>query len=83
MSIAYTVALCAHDHADRLVRTLADLEELNHPQADWEFLVIDNGYRDGKPNLPASHRWPDGWQVREEKLGLILGWALGPSLADA
>ena len=39
----------------------------------WEFLVIDNGCRDGTPELLARHAWPAGWQVRvvrEEKLGL-------------
>ena len=38
-----TVALCTHNHADRLVRTLADLAHLRAPQRPWEFLVIDNG----------------------------------------
>jgi len=73
MSLAYTVALCTHNHADRLVRTLADLPGLRPPEAPWEFLVIDNGCRDGTPELLARHRWPEGWQVRvvrEEKLGL-------------
>jgi len=73
MSLAYTVALCTHNHADRLVRTLTDLPGLIPPEAPWEFLVIDNGCRDGTPELLARHRWPEGWQVRvvrEEKLGL-------------
>ena len=73
MSIAYTVALCTHNHADRLRRTLADLHDLKSPQAPWEFLVIDNGCSDGTVGLLAKHAWPRGWQVRavrEEKLGL-------------
>lgn len=73
MSIAYTVALCTHNHADRLERTLADLAGLKEPEAGWEFLVIDNGCRDATPELLARHVWPEGWQVRgvrEEKLGL-------------
>jgi GT2 family glycosyltransferase len=73
MSIAYTVALCTHNHADRLERTLADLAHLKQPQAPWEFLIIDNGCRDATPELLARHAWPTGWQVRvvrEEKLGL-------------
>ena len=73
MSITYTVALCTHNHADRLVRTLADLAQLKPPQRPWEFLVIDNGCRDGTPDLLKRHPWPAGWQVRvvrEEKLGL-------------
>jgi glycosyltransferase involved in cell wall biosynthesis len=73
MSIAYTVALCTHNHADRLERTLADLAQLKAPQSPWEFLVIDNGCRDATPQLLARHNWPVGWQVRvvrEEMLGL-------------
>ncbi|MCU0842937.1 MAG: glycosyltransferase, partial [Thiobacillaceae bacterium] len=73
MNIAYTVALCTHNHADRLERTLAELAALRSPQAGWEFLVIDNGCRDTTPELLARHAWPAGWQVRvvrEEKLGL-------------
>jgi glycosyltransferase involved in cell wall biosynthesis len=73
MSVAYTVALCTHNHADRLIRTLADLDQLKLPQAPWEFLVIDNGCRDGTAELLANHAWPAGWQIRvvhEAKLGL-------------
>lgn len=73
MSITFTVALCTHNHADRLVRTLADLHTLKQPDADWELVVIDNGCRDETPRLLAHHDWPVGWQVRvvrEEKLGL-------------
>jgi glucosyl-dolichyl phosphate glucuronosyltransferase len=73
MTIARTVALCTHNHADRLVRTLADLRELRMPDATWELLVIDNACTDGTSDLLASHEWPSGWNVRivrEEKLGL-------------
>jgi glucosyl-dolichyl phosphate glucuronosyltransferase len=73
MSLAYSVALCTHNHANRLERTLADLAKLKQPQAPWEFLVIDNGCRDATPELLARHAWPANWQVRvvrEERLGL-------------
>jgi len=73
MSVAYTVALCTHDHADRLVRTLADLRELHLPEAPWELLIVDNACSDTTPSLLAREQWPTGWQVRvvrEEKLGL-------------
>lgn len=73
MSIAYTVALCTHNHADRLARTLEDLRSLRQPKRSWEFLVIDNGSRDDTPAILARIVWPNGWQarvVREEKLGL-------------
>ncbi len=73
MSIAYTVALCTHNHVDRLRWTLTDLARVRPPRAAWEFLVIDNGSRDATPEVLASHSWPAGWNVRvvrEEKLGL-------------
>ena len=71
--IAYTVALCTHNHADRLVRTLADLRALRAPDAPWELLFVDNGCTDGTPELLGHETWPGDWQVRvvrEEKLGL-------------
>jgi glycosyltransferase involved in cell wall biosynthesis len=73
MSMAYTVALCTHNHADRIARTLEDLRSLRQPEAPWEFLVIDNGCKDETPQLLARHAWPENWKVRivrEEKLGL-------------
>ena len=73
MNIAYTVALCTHNHADRLARTLEDLRQLESPKAAWELLVIDNGCTDSTPSLLSAHLWPDGWNVRvvrEERLGL-------------
>lgn len=73
MDIAYTVALCTHNHADRLVRTLADLSGVRSPRAEWEFLVIDNASSDATPDILACYVWPETWHVRivrEEKLGL-------------
>lgn len=71
--IAYTVALCTHNHADRLKRTLDDLPRIRAPKNDWEFLVVDNGSCDDTPNILNNQPWPKAWQVRvvrEEKLGL-------------
>lgn len=71
--IAYTVALCTHNHADRLARTLKDLGMLRSPREPWEFLVVDNASSDSTPQLLSGHGWPVGWQVRvvrEEKLGI-------------
>lgn len=69
-----TVALCTHNHADRLVRTLADLAHLKLPALPWEFLVIENASTDTTPALLAASGWrPAGMDVRivhEEKLGL-------------
>lgn len=73
MNPVYTVALCTHNHADRLKRTLCDLAQLKSPSAPWEFLVIDNGCSDETPRLLANQSWPVGWLVRvvrEDKLGL-------------
>ena len=73
MSIFFTVALCTHNHSDRLQRTLAELPRIRPPDESWEFVVIDNGSRDATPQLLAAHAWPVGWDVRvvrEEKLGL-------------
>jgi glycosyltransferase involved in cell wall biosynthesis len=69
-----TVALCTHNHAGRLVRTLADLARLQSPASPWEFLVIDNASTDTTPTLLAAKDWRpagvDARIVREEKLGL-------------
>ena len=57
MSVAYTVALCTHDHADRLVRTLADVRKLHMPEAPWELLIVDNACSDTTPSLLALEQW--------------------------
>jgi glycosyltransferase involved in cell wall biosynthesis len=71
--VAYTVALCTHNHANRLARTLVDLRALRQPKAAWELLFVDNGCTDGTASLLAAQEWPAGWRVRvvyEKKLGL-------------
>lgn len=73
MTIAYTVALCTHNHADRLGRTLGELAVVKRPKAPWELLIIDNGCSDDTPDILSCHKWPPDWSVRvvrEEKLGL-------------
>ncbi|ATE60924.1 glycosyltransferase family 2 protein [Thauera sinica] len=69
-----SVALCTHNHLDRLVRTLADLASLHAPVRPWEFLVIDNGCTDGTSEMLATRDWAlQGAQirvVREDRLGL-------------
>jgi glycosyltransferase involved in cell wall biosynthesis len=70
---AYTVALCTHNHADRLAKTLRDLRLLRAPRAAWELLLVDNGCTDGTAALLAAQDWPAGWRVRvvhEGRLGL-------------
>lgn len=73
MPLFLTVALCTHNHADRLGLTLTELAQLRPPLLPWEFLIIDNGSSDDTPELLARHTWPASWTVRivrEEKLGL-------------
>ena len=73
MKPVYTVALCTHNHSDRLERTLAEFAKIREPKSDWEFLVIDNASRDATPELLARHVWPAGWVVRvvrEAQLGI-------------
>ncbi len=69
-----TVALCTHNHADRLARTLDNLKQLKAPTHPWEFLVIDNASGDDTPKLLKQSSWhPYGAEVRvvrEERLGL-------------
>jgi GT2 family glycosyltransferase len=70
---AFTVAICTHNHADRLARTLADLPAVRASDAAWELLIVDNASTDGTADLLVRHAWPAGWQVRlvrEEKLGI-------------
>lgn len=69
-----TVALCTHNHSDRLARTLETLADLHPPERPWEMLVIDNGSTDATAALLAHVDWhPAGVPVRvvrEERLGL-------------
>ena len=72
--ILITVALCTHNHADRLPRTLDDLGKMISPSRPWEMLVVDNASTDETAALLANTGW---WPshvpvriVREEQLGL-------------
>ncbi len=73
-SILISVALCTHNHADRLPRTLADLGRLTQPSRPWELIVVDNACSDETPELLADNDWrPPGVPVRlvhEARLGL-------------
>ncbi|HMM75038.1 MAG TPA: glycosyltransferase family 2 protein [Gammaproteobacteria bacterium] len=73
MDPKYTVAICTHNRAARLGRTLQDLSKLHTPRQPWELLLVDNASRDATPEVLAAFTWPAGWHVRvvrEEKLGL-------------
>ena len=69
-----TVALCTHNHADRLARTLPGFARLAPPARGWEILVVDNACSDGTPQLLAATNWRPADVpvriVREERLGL-------------
>ncbi len=69
-----TVALCTHNHANRLRRTLRDFASVTPPRRPWELLMVDNGCTDETPELLAKARWPSAWPqariVREDRLGL-------------
>lgn len=66
-----TVAICTHNpRRDYLERTIAGLRNQTLGEADWEFLLVDNGSRpDGVKD--ADWNWqPNGRLVMEPKLGL-------------
>ena len=71
---SFTVALCTHNHAQRLARTLSTLAQLTPPTGPWELLIVDNASTDGTPQLVAGADWRTPAMnvrvVREEKLGL-------------
>jgi GT2 family glycosyltransferase len=69
-----TVALCTHNHRDRLVKTLGNLRALELPKHGSELLIIDNASSDGTSELIGNRDnlrsdWPTR-VVREMKLGL-------------
>jgi GT2 family glycosyltransferase len=69
-----TVAVCTHNHKERLKRTLQGLAQLRHPVNPWEILIVDNASTDGTAELVAAADWraPD-ITIRvtlEEKLGI-------------
>jgi glycosyltransferase involved in cell wall biosynthesis len=70
----FTVALCTHNHADRLSKTLANLGKVSSPTRPWEIIVVNNGCTDETPSLLADTDWrPHGIPIRivvEERLGL-------------
>lgn len=69
-----TVALCTHNHLDRLKLTLAALQALEGPAQGWELLVVDNASSDGTAEYLATTMWQPrnavARVVRETKLGL-------------
>ena len=70
----FTLALCTHNHSDRLARPLHDLDDLTPPSQPFEFLVIDNASTDDTPAVLTSQAWHAAGQtmhvVHEAKLGI-------------
>lgn len=66
-----TVAICTHDRAGLLDRTLASLEQLRVPDdVEWQVLVVANACTDATPEVLRRHR--DALplrHVREERRG--------------
>jgi len=69
-----TVALCTHNHKERLGRALRGVAQLVAPGCPWELLIVDNASTDGTSQLVMTSDWRmPGMNVRvvrEEKLGL-------------
>lgn len=69
-----TVALCTHNHAQRLEHTLRGIAQVVPPGCPWELLIIDNASTDATPQILASTDWrAPGIKVRlvrEDQLGL-------------
>jgi glycosyltransferase involved in cell wall biosynthesis len=71
---SFTVALCTHNHKERLLRTLRGLVQLHRPASRWELVIVDNASTDGTSDLLAANDWRTSDMtvkvVREQKLGL-------------
>lgn len=69
-----TVALCTHNHAQRLNKTLLGLAQLVPPESPWDLLIVDNASTDATSQVLASPDWRiPGLNVRvvhEQKLGV-------------
>lgn len=71
VSMRITIAICTHDRARQLARTLDSLEALDVPPAvDWRVLVVANACSDETPDVLEHYigRLPLRW-VREERAG--------------
>lgn len=69
-----TVALCTHNHLDRLQQTLAALQTLQGPAEGWEVLVVDNASNDGTAEFLRRPDWRPATATarvaREARLGI-------------
>lgn len=74
LGTSLSIALCTHNHGQRLARTLHALARLHPPSCPWELLIVDNASTDNTPQVVAASDWRIPAMnirvVREEKLGL-------------
>ncbi len=72
--LAYTVAVCTHNHRDHLEKTLRELHSLQAPERPYELLIIDNASSDGTAELLQRTDWRQPEiptrVVREPQLGV-------------
>ena len=70
----YTVALCTHNHAAHLEKTLRAFQQVPAPEKPFEFLVIDNASSDDTGKILARRDWrrtdAPTRIVHEERLGV-------------
>lgn len=69
---SFTVALCTHNHAQRLYRTLEGLARLLPPTCPWDLLIVDNASTDETPRILSAPEWrPHGVDVRIVREGTL------------
>ena len=52
-----SLAICTHNHAVALQKTLASLRTLRSPAQDWELLIIDNASSDETRGMLQHDKW--------------------------
>jgi len=73
-SLAYTVAICTHNHAGHLQKTLQEFGKVLPSVKPFELLIVDNASSDATPQILDRVDWrrPDGDTrvVLEQRLGV-------------
>ena len=55
--LSLSLAICTHNHAAALRKTLTSLRTLKSPAQDWELLIVDNASSDGSRELLNHDEW--------------------------
>jgi len=74
-----TVAVCTHDRAYSIGRTLESLRQQSYP--NLEVLVIDNRPSSDSTEWLVRTRYPDFHYIREDRIGL--DWARNRAISEA